>query len=385
MSVHWTIRSVRFAAVLFLGMIAEDCTFAQSSSGSKQASSKPPVPGFGVESDLPPVPGFGERATFYAVRVTDSDRREAAKAFRYYDRNKDGVLDHQEMQRSRSGDLLQYDRNRDGKLTLSEMALRYARRRIEKQQSEKESKSRSSGGQAIAPSAPSSRSSNSTSGSGSSKRRSLLAALMAGRARRNQQKRFAETTFNHDDENSDGVIEHDEWGSTHTDFQVADKNGDRRVSREEFAAWLASKDRRRGSNGNLALDSSNRTDKQVRIRRSYRILSSWERLPKGLPEWFTQRDSDRDGQVLMAEYSTTWFDEVVDDYAQFDLNGNGVITPKECLLTTEKGAVRRAEDIIASIEKSSLQVASQSSQPSTKVSKRKMMFLRALFLAKTHR
>jgi Ca2+-binding EF-hand superfamily protein len=90
------------------------------------------VPGFGVEDLLEPAPGFGAEAELFTIEVSDDDRREAERAFRYYDNNRDGKIDSGEMRRSRYGaDLPMYDKNRDGVLTLNEMEYRYARRRVE--------------------------------------------------------------------------------------------------------------------------------------------------------------------------------------------------------------------------------------------------------------
>jgi Ca2+-binding EF-hand superfamily protein len=50
-----------------------------------------------------------------------------------------------------------------------------------------------------------------------------------------------------------------------------------------------------------------------------------------LPEWFIQKDKDEDGQVTMAEFSNSWSDATVAEFLRYDLDGDGVITPKECL------------------------------------------------------
>jgi Ca2+-binding EF-hand superfamily protein len=93
---------------------------------------EPLVPGFGEEEVLTAPPGFGSEGELFSVKVTDQDRQEAARAFGYYDANKDGKIDREEMNRSRYGaDLLMYDQNRDGVITLNEMEYRYARRRVE--------------------------------------------------------------------------------------------------------------------------------------------------------------------------------------------------------------------------------------------------------------
>ena len=208
---------------------------------------KPLVPGFGVEEALAPAPGFGAEAELFTVEVTEQDRREAARAFSYYDRNRDGKIDSNEMKRSRYGaDLPLYDRNRDGYITLNEMEYRYARRRVEN--------------------------------SGSS----------AGRSR-----------------------------------AAASRHSERRSERKRDPdAWLWSKRKGFGD------------------RKSYRAVPAAKEALAGLPDWFARDDADGDGQVTMAEFSSTWSDAVLADYNQFDLNQDGVITPQECIKAAENGAVR---------------------------------------------
>ncbi len=92
---------------------------------------EPLVPRFGIEMELTPPSGFGAEADLFTIEVTDQDRREAERAFGYYDRNRDRKIDAEEMKRSRYGsDLPLFDRNRDGIITLNEMEYRYAQRRV---------------------------------------------------------------------------------------------------------------------------------------------------------------------------------------------------------------------------------------------------------------
>lgn len=92
---------------------------------------EPLVPTFGIDMELTPPPGFGAEADLFTIEVTDQDRREAERAFGYYDRNRDRKIDAEEMKRSRYGsDLPMFDRNRDGVITLNEMEYRYAQRRM---------------------------------------------------------------------------------------------------------------------------------------------------------------------------------------------------------------------------------------------------------------
>lgn len=66
-------------------------------------------------------------------------------------------------------------------------------------------------------------------------------------------------------------------------------------------------------------------------RRSYRALSPIERLPREIPDWFVRADENGDGQVAMAEYSSSWSDDKAAEFAAIDLDGDGIITAKECL------------------------------------------------------
>jgi len=220
---------------------------------------EPLVPGFGEEDVLTPAPGFGAEAELFTAEVTDQDRREAERAFGYYDRNRDGKIDSEEMKRSRYGaDLPLYDKNRDGNITLNEMEYRYARRRVE-----------NAGGNQ----------SGSSRGNGRKEKKS------------------------DDDEDSD--------------------------------AWLWSE--------RLGLEDRN----------SYRVPSPIERSADGLPDWFSQDDTNQDGQIAMAEWATSWSDSELTRFNQFDLNQDGVITPQECIKAGQDGATREGTVSVASTADSS--------------------------------
>jgi hypothetical protein len=67
----------------------------------------------------------------------------------------------------------------------------------------------------------------------------------------------------------------------------------------------------------------------TKARRTYRFTPAAERLPTGLPSWFKSRDRNKDGQVAMSEYSRTWSARTVNEFKRYDLNNDGVVTPKE--------------------------------------------------------
>ena len=79
-----------------------------------------------------------------------------------------------------------------------------------------------------------------------------------------------------------------------------------------------------GSAGGSALAS-----KDAEKRRTYRFTPAKERLPSGLPEFFKSKDTNGDGQVQMSEYSRTWSKSTVAEFRRYDLNDDGIITPKE--------------------------------------------------------
>ncbi len=87
------------------------------------------VPGFGGLELPAPVPGFGAAAELLAVRVTDADLREAQDNINRYDRNRNGMIDADELTSRWEGNPLDFDQNRDNKLSAKELAVRYARRR----------------------------------------------------------------------------------------------------------------------------------------------------------------------------------------------------------------------------------------------------------------
>jgi hypothetical protein len=95
-------------------------------------------------------------------------------------------------------------------------------------------------------------------------------------------------------------------------------------------------DPRRESAESSSRPESSRSEKS-NGRKSYRFRTPTEQLPEGLPDWFARNDSDGDGQVAMAEYTTYWSDSKVREFAGFDLNGDGVITPRECLDAEKAG------------------------------------------------
>lgn len=55
------------------------------------------------------------------------------------------------------------------------------------------------------------------------------------------------------------------------------------------------------------------------------------RLPAGLPDWFSKGDRDGDGQLTLTEYAELGSASADTDFARYDRNQDGLITPREVL------------------------------------------------------
>ena len=71
------------------------------------------------------------------------------------------------------------------------------------------------------------------------------------------------------------------------------------------------------------------TGKDADKRHSYRFSKATDKLPSGLPPWFTSRDTNKDGQVSMSEYSRSVSQSMVSEFRRYDTNDDGIITAKE--------------------------------------------------------
>ncbi len=174
---------------------------------------------------------------------------------------------------------------------------------------------------------------------------SAAAALNSGNAadsdRQRRIREFAESILRRNDRNNSGRLERDEWGELRGNPEEIDKNKDGVITREELEEYVAGFGRRReGSESSggaspspIPAAGSTRSpgDVQPAGTRFVRFRRPHELLPPGLPEWFISKDKDEDGQISMAEFAASWNDTVVAEFLRYDLDGDGIITPRECL------------------------------------------------------
>jgi Ca2+-binding EF-hand superfamily protein len=140
----------------------------------------------------------------------------------------------------------------------------------------------------------------------------------------------ATTRFNKFDKDGDGFLDPDEMPDTIKDiWQQYDTNRDGRLSLEEYKALYRDvTGQRGGGQNNNGMGAAGGTA----------VEDDWEarptvyragKLPKELPDWFRQMDTDRDGQVGLYEWRASG--KSIDEFKLYDRNGDGLLTAEEVL------------------------------------------------------
>lgn len=170
-----------------------------------------------------------------------------------------------------------------------------------------------------------------------------------------QDLREAEERLRRYDRNSDQVLDADElkegrWADSPIQF---DRDQDGRLSVPELALRFA---QRRASKPQGSMPRDSQTANAVTKRQadrnrkqkekpsvfdkqsSYRIGDKEEAVrTAALPDWFKSRDTNRDNQVSMKETGWTWNEDTLTCFNYFDINRDGFITSKECMIATKDG------------------------------------------------
>lgn len=310
------------------------------------------VPGFDVVEDVIPVPGFGAKAEYLNVPVEEADFTEAEQTIKRYDRNRNGILEADEIRNARwRDDPMKQDRNGDGKLTRSELAVRYSLRRTsEAQRKAQSSAGGNSGGSSQDRGTQDRGSSNSRFGGGGGSR--FGDSSSGGSSGADRMAQFAASMMQRYDSNKSGVIEKTEWKNFRSDPSAADTNKDSKITKDELSKWMTSRfsqgagrggeslSSRGGSGGGSEGAADDGSGADVVGSGSYRFKLPQEGLPEGLPGWYITSDKNSDGQIAMSEYTGKWDAKTLSDYYAYDINRDGVITPGEAMETTKSGYVR---------------------------------------------
>jgi hypothetical protein len=142
----------------------------------------------------------------------------------------------------------------------------------------------------------------------------------------------AESLFRQLDQNQDGVLNYDEMpDSLRQELSKWDLDSNGLVDLEEFKAFykarMAQLQAERGGQPGAPGETPTEEDKKPVVWRA-------GKLPKELPPWFRQMDTDNDGQVGLYEWKRAG--GKVDDFFAIDINSDGFITVEEALRSVGK-------------------------------------------------
>lgn len=150
---------------------------------------------------------------------------------------------------------------------------------------------------------------------------------------------WAEAEFKRRDRNDDGYMNIDEVSDSMKDEYVKwDLSGDNLISLNEYRAYFqirfqsGGRDDPGGPLPKIIIEEEDLDARPVVFRAG--------KLPKELPSWFNELDTDKDGQVALYEWRTAKREP--DEFLTHDKNADGLITPEEAL---KQQAVARAASI----------------------------------------
>jgi hypothetical protein len=191
--------------------------------------------------------------------------------------------------------------------------------------------------------------------------------------------RYAQRLVKQYDRNGSGALEEKEWAAMPGDPRKVDRNRDGAITVEELVDYLARYSRshplqgeraawqrlsrppaaifrpatpaeqsrenpaagqagalgraegepsaENALSGDIELPDGKRATATPRAARKYYVGP--KAIPPGLPDWFTERDADGDGQLTLSEFAPDGSAAQRQLFARYDLNGDGVITPEE--------------------------------------------------------
>jgi len=140
----------------------------------------------------------------------------------------------------------------------------------------------------------------------------------------------ADKLFKHLDRDRNGYLSQAEMSPVlRADLKRWDRNGDGYISVDEYRAYFPQRlDRvfrawqQKSEKPLPTLEIAVPQDEQPMVLRA-------AKLPTGLPAWFDQIDSDRDGQIALFEWRRAGWP--VDEFEKLDLNNDGFLEPLEIL------------------------------------------------------
>ncbi|MGF1579346.1 MAG: hypothetical protein ACFCD0_08295 [Gemmataceae bacterium] len=168
--------------------------------------------------------------------------------------------------------------------------------------------------------------------------------------------------FTERDRNKNGYIDADEMsGGMRYRLKEYDKNGDGKMSKSETVAyytkrmeqWRKGRDRSKSSTPSKTKGETQRIIiEEIPYERP--LVFAFGKMPNGTPDWYTDNDTDKDGQVALYEWRKSG--QSIAEFLKRDTNQDGLISPDEM--------VRREEQTTESTEARSTSSSSRSSSNS---------------------
>jgi subtilisin-like proprotein convertase family protein len=238
---------------------------------------------FEVAPDESLVPGFGMAELKYPY--TPEDVEDANRSLRRSDDNDDGFIDREEARDAQwtHTDPFESDLDHDDQLSRMELIQRYARRRLMADDSQELAQRVRRVGHGIREPQTSQHKNDDSEWWRRGGSSHWLAASMLSRFDTNRNGRLEETEFQ-------------DLGIPSSRIDI-DRNNE--LSRDELHEYL------------LQVQSEAGDESQ------------------GVPGWFYELDSDRDGQVAMSEFTDNWTEPKGHEFNQLDLNADGLLTAAE--------------------------------------------------------
>jgi Ca2+-binding EF-hand superfamily protein len=146
---------------------------------------------------------------------------------------------------------------------------------------------------------------------------------------------MAAQRFKDADANGDGYLTEDEMSNRMKTMQPNgqplwkkyDKNNDGKLDLEEYKAYFRDAIAQRGNNNNQVGGADEVIMEEDWEKRP--VVFRAGKLPKELPAWFAQLDTDNDGQVGYYEWRKSG--KSFEEFSAMDRNGDGLLTAEEVL------------------------------------------------------
>jgi hypothetical protein len=155
------------------------------------------------------------------------------------------------------------------------------------------------------------------------------------------------------DENKDGTLQKGEWSKMSNGPEKADKDGDGTITLVELIEWNGGTVPAAGTSAPQVaatpapIASDNNEDQSSRRggfrssgRRSFWTQRDGDKRAPGLPSALASKDRNRDGQVTMAEFASTWTESTLAEFNRWDLNRDGFVTAAESASAENRQASR---------------------------------------------